>query len=236
MAMPKRIIDGQGVWRSDKLARVGPAKFRAEYANILRLSLANGVFESSPSRVWAEVYSFNRPDIARSDVERLLQAFEDVGLLFRWTDEGGKAWAYFTGSEKRGRLPAKSLRERYGVGPEPPADKLAEYLQRNGQAPPSVPGEAETAPAPEKRSMTLPDNFGISDEVREWAKSKGYTRLEEHLEHFIGVAKAKGYTYRDWQAAFRNAIRDNWAKVDRGPVAQAGKSVMERTKAALESK
>lgn len=31
--MPKRVIDGEGLWRSDKLARVEPASRRAEYAN-----------------------------------------------------------------------------------------------------------------------------------------------------------------------------------------------------------
>ena len=29
--MPKRVVDGEGLWRSDKLARVQPAPWRAEY-------------------------------------------------------------------------------------------------------------------------------------------------------------------------------------------------------------
>ena len=59
--MPKRIVHGEGVWRSEKLSKVEPEWVRAEYANWLPLSLANGVFECAPRRVWAEVYSFNRP-------------------------------------------------------------------------------------------------------------------------------------------------------------------------------
>jgi hypothetical protein len=49
--------------------------------------------------------------------------------------------------------------------------------------------------------------------VREWAADKGHDRLEQHLEYFVGRAKAKGATYADWNAAFMNAIRGNWAKL-----------------------
>jgi hypothetical protein len=59
----------------------------------------------------------------------------------------------------------------------------------------------------------LPENFGISDAVRKWALTKSYNRLEEHLEHFIGDVKAHGRTYVDWDQAFQNAIREDWAKL-----------------------
>ena len=32
--MPKRVVDGEGVWRSDKLAKVNPDWMRAEFANL----------------------------------------------------------------------------------------------------------------------------------------------------------------------------------------------------------
>lgn len=40
--MPKRIVDGEGLWRSDKLSEVTPAWIKAEYANLVPLALANG--------------------------------------------------------------------------------------------------------------------------------------------------------------------------------------------------
>lgn len=64
-----------------------------------------------------------------------------------------------------------------------------------------------------KSKTSLPPNFTISEDVRTWAKAHKYTQLEEHLEHFKDAATAKGYTYVNWDAAFRNAIRDNWAKL-----------------------
>lgn len=66
---------------------------------------------------------------------------------------------------------------------------------------------------PKSRKTSLPDDFGISDRVKQWAAVKGYTRLEERLEHFVGKAKAAGYTYVDWDEAFMGAIRDDWAKL-----------------------
>ena len=66
-----------------------------------------------------------------------------------------------------------------------------------------------------KRETSIPDNFAISPGVKTWADGHGYDQLETHLENFIDACKAKGYTYRDWDAAFRNAIAKNWANVAR---------------------
>ncbi len=81
----------------------------------------------------------------------------------------------------------------------------------------------------------MPDNFCISGNVAEWAREHGYTHLNRHLEHFIGYVKANGKTYADWDAALKNAIRDNWAKLDRALVRSAGESLLARTKAAMEN-
>jgi hypothetical protein len=63
------------------------------------------------------------------------------------------------------------------------------------------------------KKTLLPEDFTISESMRKWAERHNHTRLEEHLEHFIGYAKANGKIYADWDQAFRNAIRDNWAKL-----------------------
>ena len=78
-------------------------------------------------------------------------------------------------------------------------------------APPRQPKEPKPKPGP------LPPGFCVSERVAEWARDKGHTRLPEHLEHFIGTAKAKGYKYVDWDEAFMNAIRSNWAKLETAP-------------------
>lgn len=67
-----------------------------------------------------------------------------------------------------------------------------------------------------KTKTPFPENFVISDRIREWASSNGHSRLEERLEHFAGYARANGKTYADWEQGFMNAIRGDWAKIS-GP-------------------
>jgi hypothetical protein len=47
---------------------------------------------------------------------------------------------------------------------------------------------------------------------------KKHGHLEEHLESFTAKCRANGYCYADWDAAFMEAIRSNWARIgeDRG--------------------
>lgn len=60
---------------------------------------------------------------------------------------------------------------------------------------------------------TIPDSFTISEAVKTWADANGHSRLNERLAHFTNLSKAKAYEYADWDAAFRNAITDDWAKL-----------------------
>ena len=79
-------------------------------------------------------------------------------------------------------------------------------------------------PAPKekrKNETPIPKDFSISDDVRAWAASRGHTRLDAHLEHFRLQCEAKGYTYKNHDAAFKRAIKDDWAKL--GPAAKAPK-------------
>ena len=68
-----------------------------------------------------------------------------------------------------------------------------------------------------KRETSIPENFVASESVIEWALKNGYDQLDKHLENFKDSCLAKGYKYADWDAAFRNAIKGNWAKLERKP-------------------
>jgi hypothetical protein len=62
----------------------------------------------------------------------------------------------------------------------------------------------------------LDPNFAVSEAVAKWAVAKGYDRLAEHLEAFKRKCMARSYAYSDWDAAFQEAIREDWAKLRRG--------------------
>ena len=64
-----------------------------------------------------------------------------------------------------------------------------------------------------KQKTPLPENFTISPAVKEWAAKKGHDRLDEHLEAFKRKVAMKGYEYIDWDSAFMEAVREDWAKL-----------------------
>jgi len=76
--------------------------------------------------------------------------------------------------------------------------------------------EMEINPKKQKRKKTttsLPENFTISDRVKKWASENNHTNLEQHLESFRLKCRSKDYQYVNWDDAFMNAVRDNWAKI-----------------------
>lgn len=73
--------------------------------------------------------------------------------------------------------------------------------------------EPEKPKAKKSIKTSLPNDFGISDRVRSWAAEKNHSRLESHLEGFISACRKGGYAYADWDEAFMDAIRKDWAKL-----------------------
>lgn len=71
------------------------------------------------------------------------------------------------------------------------------------------------------RKTALSPDFGVSSGVRAWAAKRGFGDLEAHLEAFALKCAALGYKYLDWDAAFKTAIRDDWAKLRDGQRRQA---------------
>lgn len=134
--MPKRVVDGEALWGSDKLNQVHPERFRAEFATLVPLALANGSFECDARKIWSRVFSFNRPDVPVEQVETMLDEFERVKMLFRWTAADGKVWGHWVGSDKPGRLPAPSqIKKGEKTGAPVPQDQLQAFLRRDSPRP-----------------------------------------------------------------------------------------------------
>jgi len=57
----------------------------------------------------------------------------------------------------------------------------------------------------------MPPDFTASAAVRAWAKSHGFERVDEHAEAFRCKCAKHAYAYADWDAALREAIREDWA-------------------------
>jgi hypothetical protein len=127
--MPKRVIDFDAMWGSDKLASCA-AWAQAEYAWLYGLADASGCFELTNLRViWGRVAAI-RGNLTTDRLEQVFAEFQDKGLLFVWQHEG-KRYAHWTGSDVPGRLPPPSWRMRLEkFAPPVPKQQLAEYMAR----------------------------------------------------------------------------------------------------------
>jgi len=125
--MPKRVIDFDAMWGSDKLAACA-AWAQAEYSWLYGLADASGCFELTNLRViWGRVAAI-RANLTIERLEQVFAEFQDKGLLFVWEHEG-KRYAHWTGSDVPGRLPPPSWRMRLEkFAPPVPKQRLAEYM------------------------------------------------------------------------------------------------------------
>jgi len=127
--MPKRVIDFDAMWGSDKLAACA-AWAQAEYAWLYGLADASGCFELTNLRViWGRVAAV-RGNLTIERLEQVFAEFQDKGLLFVW-EHAGKRYAHWTGSDVPGRLPPPSWRMRLErFAPPVPKQQLADYMAR----------------------------------------------------------------------------------------------------------
>ena len=127
--MPKRVLDFDAMWGSDKLASCA-AWALAEYAWLYGLADASGCFEITNLRViWGRVAAI-RGNFTIERLEQVFAEFQDKGLLFVWEHEG-KRYAHWTGSDVPGRLPPPSWRMRLErFAPPVPKQQLAQYMAR----------------------------------------------------------------------------------------------------------
>ena len=125
--MPKRVLDFDAMWGSDKLASCAEWA-QGEYAWLYGLADASGCFELSNLRViWGRVAAIRR-NLSMERLEQVFNEFQDKGLLFIWEHEG-KRYGHWTGSDVPGRLPPPSWRMRLErLAPPVPKQKLVEYM------------------------------------------------------------------------------------------------------------
>ena len=127
--MPKRVIDFDAMWGSDKIAACAEWA-QTEYAWLYGLADPSGCFEVTNLRViWGRVAAIRR-NLTIERLEQVFGEFQDKGLLFVW-EQDGKRYGHWTGSDVPGRLPPPSWRMRLErLAPPVPKQLLAEYVSR----------------------------------------------------------------------------------------------------------
>ena len=201
-------------WASEQVMECSPI------ARLLFIGLWNfcddgGNHVDSDRTIKAEI--FPGDDISSQDVRRLLDELSSNGLISLYSSNG-KGFIHVTGWQHQ-KIDRPSYKHPAFPGDASPnvrrmidEDSPPEGKGREGKGKEGDMTRQDASSPPKGRKHSIPADFGISERVSRWAAEKGYTRLPERLERFVSVAKAKGYQYIDWDEAFMNAIRDDWAK------------------------
>lgn len=186
-----------------------------------------GRHEAGQQLLRAKCYPLQTDSVRVADIARWMAACQKSGLILVY-GVNGKQYLEVSKFGQQQRSASKC--------PPPPADAgVCEHLlsiDSKCLQPPAdahlgvsvvvdvdvcdTPPRKRGAPA---RKTSIPDDFGISERVKRWAGEKGFDRLETRLDDFASKARAKGYTYADWDEAFMGAIRNDWANLAAAPQA-----------------
>lgn len=213
--MPNRILR-DGILTSERVNELGSME-EVFYRRLMSVVDDHGRYYGNPSLIRAACFPLKLDKVSDSDIGKWLLVTEKAGLVRQYLAADGKRYLQLIDFGQR--IQAKSK------FPEPEGEPRKFTVIHGGQPGltvenrlvEGVDGVGDEGVSHTKRrspKTAIPADFGISDGVREWAKAKGFVRLDDHLEAFIGKATAKDYRYSDWDAAFKNAIREDWAKLN----------------------
>lgn len=216
--MPNRIIR-EAILSSERMASLSFAQ-EVFYRRLMSIVDDYGRHEANPKLLRSKCYPLQTDDVSVKDVGEWLAACSSAGLIVVYSF-GDKHFLEIQNFNQQQRTASKC--------PAPlDSDINCDQMIANAHLGVVVcvsEGVCVDAPTPAEKpkrktkaatTSTIPDDFTISKRVEEWASQKGYDRLADHLDAFTRKARAKGYTYVDWDSAFMEAIREDWAKIRGG--------------------
>ena len=196
-----------------------PPLTRILFQGLWCLADAEGRLEDRPQRIKIQILPYDK-----YDTDDGLTALSTAGFIVRYT-VGDQNYIQIRTFSKHQRLSGKEAQTASVYpGPEQGSTGEAPVKQSgsDGERQESQEGKGRERKGKEGKGIArtrtpknpLPADFKISPVVELWAKNKGHTRLDDHLESFKAKCKANGYQYADWDAAFMEAIRSDWAKLN----------------------
>jgi hypothetical protein len=227
-----------GFYKNEDLAECS-VWARLIFPGLWMLADREGRLEDRPKRIKGELLPFDSQDVepllnelqARGFLERYRNEdgsfiqiskfkdhqsphFSEKPSAIKPPDSGNLSPSRGTNSEKPSAIKPGAVAEnsgniaslRGGRNPLNP-DSLNPESRKGEQAAPAP----RTAKRPAQTRM--PEGFAVSDRVRQWAASRGFGMLDEHLDAFRRKVAANGYTAVSWDDKFMEAIREDWAKL-----------------------
>lgn len=215
--MPNRIVR-EAILTSERVASLAWPE-EVFYRRLMSIVDDYGRSEANPQLLRSKCYPLQTDNVRAADITRWMAACQKAGLILGY-DVDGKQYLEVQNFGQQQRSASKC--------PSPPAiDSRCQQTQSSAHLGVSVSvsvsedvgvSRASAAPTPSRKSKQtgMPADFAISERVRNWAKEKGYGLLDAHFEAFVSKARAKAYTYADWDEGFMGAVRDDWAELRKG--------------------
>ena len=225
-----------GVMLNEDLADLAPLT-RLLFIYLWMLADREGRLQDRPKRIKAEALPHDKD----ADIEGMLCDLAAKGFVLRYETKGKRFIQVIQFSEHQRPHSNESASEIPPYDPElctlvestcdhgePDGEPRKQALRPDSlilrlsdslipEEPPTLanasvaPPCATTTKPRAKHKTAMPPDFGISPRVSEWACEKGYSNLPAHLESFRAKCNANGYRYVDWDSAFMEAIRADWA-------------------------
>lgn len=219
-----------GFFTNDELVEL-PFEVRLLFIGLWTIADREGRLADRPKKIKMEI--FPADDV---DCDNALEQLSQKGFLRRYEVEGSR-YIQIVNWEKHQNPHIKeapsAIPAETGKAPEVPV-QAPEIPEQAGLIPDSLipdslipdsglldsaPQEVASPSAPparkvgKKKPTPIPEDFTVSEGVKAWAAKNGYSNLAQYLEFFTGRMRANGKTYIDWDQAFMNCIREDWAKL-----------------------
>jgi hypothetical protein len=206
--MPSRLIR-EGILTSERVDLLD-APSEVFYRRLMSKVDDHGLYDARPSVLRASLYPLRVDRVREADISRSIAACEKAGLIALYVD-AGKPYLQMLDTRWTARSePKYPLRTVENTCAQPgtsvPVVVVGVVVEDGG-------GKRARAPSTREKKTPIPEDFGISERVRQWADENGYGQLDRHLDAFKRKAVAKGYAYVSWDDAFMEAIREDWAKL-----------------------
>lgn len=213
--MPNRIVR-DGILTSEAMASLSwPAEVC--YRRLMSVVDDHGRFHGLPMLIRAACYPLQLDKVSDADIGKWLSECETAALVSVYPAADGKRYVQIEKFGQQVRSKSKFPEPMEGKQQQLKSSASnCDQVQANAHLVEGVSvsvSVSECATRGKPRKKPIPKDFGVSERVRTWAQKHNHAQLNARLTHFVGKAKANGYTYADWDEAFMNAIRDDWARL-----------------------
>lgn len=205
---------------------VAPDPHRITWICMLAMADRKGrVFASIPGLA-------NRARVQVSDVEAAIISFLGPDTYSRTKDHEGKrieeidgGWRLINYQKYRAMCDEETIKEskRRYINERRARERSVDNSRKSRNQSKQAEAEAErsktnTPSSAKPRRGSLPSDFTLTEATLQWCKKRQVPadELQARYDWFRDYARSTGKQYVDWQAAFKNSVRGNWAKINPG--------------------